>query len=730
MTNKEIRADRAEKLSKIEYCTHYWRGWNYSRLNLIWHGTRRVKQEWLTFSDAIIMCDTETSKERPNIKDKKGKYIPVENYVVAWSIAIRAYGHNIVTLYGNKPSEMCDCLGLIRDNIKAKNMIIYWHNMAYDWIFMRKFLMRDLGFPDKQLNVRSHYPILFAWNDAGIIMKDSLILSQRSLEKWAKDLQVEHQKAKGSWDYDKVRTQSEKFTADEILYIQNDVLAGVECIEKTMELLNKELYLLPYTATGIPREDIRKIAQVNKGHDLFKKLQSPFNVYRMLDEYIFHGGYVHGNRHLLNVTLTKEILGSDIEGEDFASSYPFHCLVYPYPASEFIPIKNCTVDEILAKSDKFCFIFKLVMVRPRLKDYEFPMPVLQFSKAVKVINNICDNGRLLGADYCEIYLTEIDLEVINSLYEWDVAICTEVHYAEKKLLPKWFRDYIFGLFTAKCKLKGVDDISYTLSKYKLNAAAFGMSVQKYIKPEILEDFESGKCEPSDWTLEQQEAAYEKHINKRSSVLNFATGVYITAYSMRSLFRLGSCCETWIYSDTDSVYGAGWDQKKLKAYNDNCKELLKKAGYGPVIVKEREFWLGVAEHDELKDTYTEFRVQGAKRYAGRCKADNKIHITVAGVPKCGADQLNDNMDNFHPGFIFKGEQTGKKTHSYILKEEIEIKNGIEYGDSIDLTPCDYELDGVIDIPDWEDLLSDPSMMPTYGDEYIYDGGGTKVLDGGD
>ena len=726
MTQAEIRADRAEKLNKRSYCRHYWRGWNYSTLSLIWHGARRIKKEWVTFSDAIIMCDTETSKERINEIDENGKYVPVENYVVAWSIAIRAYHHNIVTLWGNRPSEFCDCLEKIRDNLKADNIILFWHNMAYDWTFMRKFLMKELGFPDKQLNVKSHYPIVIGWENAGIIMKDSLVLAQRSLEKWASDLKVEHQKAVGSWDYLKIRSQHEEYDENELLYIENDVLAGVECIDKTAELLNKEVYLLPFTATGIPRADIQKIASGNKGHQLFEKLQSPYYVYKMLDSYIFHGGYVHANRHLLNVTLTKEILGYDTEAEDFASSYPFNVLVQGFPASKFVPLENCTADEILAKAKDYCFIFKLIMVRPRLKDYQFPMPPMQFSKAVKVINPICDNGRILGADYCEIYLTEIDLEVIREYYDWDAHICTEVHYAEKALLPKWFRDYIFNLFKDKSELNGVDDILYILSKYKLNAAAFGMSVQKYIKPEITEDYETGEFNAMDeWDEEKQETEYAKHIKKRTSVLNFATGVYITAYAMRNLFRLGKCCEIWIYSDTDSVYGAGWDKEKLAAYNESCKEQLRAAGYGPVIVNGREFWLGVAEHDGLKDTYSEFRTQGAKRYAGRCMKDGKIHITVAGVPKRGADQLKDDLDNFKPGFIFKGEQTGKKSHTYILKEDIEIKNGIEYGDSIDLNPCDYELDGVVDIPTWEDLLHESVDLPTYGNEFIYDEGGGTI-----
>ena len=107
--------------------------------------------------------------------------------------------------------------------------------------------------------------------------------------------------------------------------------------------------------------------------------------------------------------------------------------------------------------------------------------------------------------------------------------------------------------------------------------------------------------------------------------------------------------------------------------------------------------------------------GAKRYCGRRKSDNKIHITVAGVPKKGADQLQDNIDNFREDFIFKGEETGKKTHFYIFENEIKIdKNENEYADSIDLVPCDYKLDSIIVVNSWNDLISDDVES-----EVIYD-----------
>lgn len=171
------------------------------------------------------------------------------------------------------------------------------------------------------------------------------------------------------------------------------------------------------------------------------------------------------------------------------------------------------------------------------------------------------------------------------------------------------------------------------------------------------------------------------------MLNYQIGVWVTAYAFRNLFRLGDCCDIWLYSDTDSCYGIDWNEEKIASYNKSCKELLKKNGYGCVEYDGREYWLGVAE---LDGEYSEFRVAGAKRYCCRSVKDQELHITVAGVPKVGYKALNDDISNFNDGLIFPGQLTGKKTHTYFYKDEIEIRNGIEYGDSIDLSPCDYLL----------------------------------------
>ena len=215
------------------------------------------------------------------------------------------------------------------------------------------------------------------------------------------------------------------------------------------------------------------------------------------------------------------------------------------------------------------------------------------------------------------------------------------------------------------------------------------------------------------------------MNSHNSVLNYQIGVWVTANSFYNLFQLGSCVRPdpdhtfdsmWIYSDTDSCYATGWDPEKVQVYNESCKKKLRANKYGPVLRDGREYWLGVAETEGEKDQYTEFKVMGAKRYCGRNVKDQQLHITVAGVPKkAGAKCLKDDIDNFTVDFKFKGEITGKKTHYYIIEESTGIdEHGNEYGDSIDLVPCDYLLSSCYNVR-WDDLIKTEVAVKVYDEE---------------
>lgn len=717
MTQKELEEIRHKWVHEhVTYKMTEWNKWNYEVLDNITWSRRSGRGRNDTWSNAIIMADTETSKK----KDSE------ENHVCAFTVSIRAFDMNIVTLYGHTPVELCKCFKKIRKHLSGDKVIIYFHNLPYDYVFIRKFLFTKFGHPEKQLNVKPHYPLFINFEN-GLQLRDSLILAQRSLEKWAKDLHVEHQKATGKWDYDKIRNQSEVFTPEELEYIEHDTLAGVECIDTLKKALNKKLWSMPYTATGIPREEVRKRGKKNAAKQLFDQIALTYEQYKKMEQ-VFHGGFTHANRHLID-----ELIEGLIQCYDFASSYPFVLLTRKYPMEKFSSMPDCKLKDIVRSAKETAFMFKLIMIKPRLKNDFIPMPVLQMSKCVNSVNVITDNGRILSADYIEIYVNEIDALVIYEQYKTDGDICVEVEYAHKDYLPRWFTDYIFELFAAKCNLKNGDPVLYALAKAKLNSL-YGLCVQKSVKENLIELFSDrevngiikheGEFIIDDSVDELQ--IYEKYLENKGNILSFAWGTWCTSYAMYNLFQLGKCIKEdqtishWIYSDTDSGYSDSWDIEKINTYNQKCKEELLANGYGAVVVDGREYWLGVAEHKPGEDDYSQFKTQGAKRYCGRNCSDNELHITVAGVPKkTGAQCLEDDINKFTQGFIFSGQITGKLTHKYFFVPEIYTdKEGNITGDSIDLSPCDYKLDSTEVKTDWFTAFDEEVQIQVYDEGRIY------------
>ena len=722
-TQKELFALRADYLQRnyeYQFCHHD--DFNYEILNNIMYVTRSGKtKKKTTYNNCIIMCDTETSKKKLKNKPQKTKldsgYTARECHVVAWTVSIRAFGMNICTLWGHKPSTFCKTIHKIHNQMLGDITIMYFHNMSYDHWFLRRFLYKELGKPCKSLNIKSHYP-LFMRFECGIELRDSLILAQVKLEKWAKDLNVEHQKAVGQWNYNKFRNQTEVYTTAELEYIEHDTLAGVECIDALMHNLNKRVYSMPFTSTGIIRKDIQEIGKENNARELFTMIAPDYDQYLKFNRG-FHGGYVHANRHLIDELILPEDWGDIIKAWDFMSSYPFCMLAFKMPMEKFHKINDLSAEQILRSSSTTAFIFKFVAFDIELRNpNKTSAPALQFSKCLEgsVVNPVIDNGRILKASALSIYMTELDLQVVFSQYKCASHVCTEVEYAHKDYLPRWFTDYVYQWFYKKCELsfrKKQDPINYSISKTKINGC-YGLTVQKPIQEDIIEVYEDDdKHKNGDYhtpeyeTKEEKEAAqrksYNKYLKNRNSILPYFWGVWVTSAAFRNLHILNECIMSddespdgqggvLLYNDTDSAYGIKWNEDKIKNYNQICKRLLQKNGYDPVVINGKEFILGSAEHTPLEDDYTEFKVMGAKRYAGRCMEDGQIHITVAGVPKkAGAACLKDDLCNFTKDFVFEGKDTGKLQHNYFASEIYIDKDGNETADSIDLTPANYKLD---------------------------------------
>ena len=471
-------------------------------------------------NELFIMLDTETSKSGPDdrrILNGSESYAVNPNYIVAWSCAISIFGFPINTVYGTGPEEIVPFLESVHGAMKGNRTILYLHHLAYDWQFLRRFLIGAWGEPVTQLNTKPHYPINIEFSN-GIILRDSLILAQRSIERWARDLNAPHQKAVGKWEYDRIRHQHEELTPEELEYIECDVLAGVECLDILRRQLKCSYSAFPYTQTGIVRSAAKLAGKPYGAHRKAKTYyKNNFHVYQLLEK-IYHGGYTHANRHTVGWTID-----GTIQCYDFSSAYPAAMLCELYPCEAFGPYyaEEVTPEYILSRSRERAFIFKFTARDIRLKDPMDPFPPLQLYKVERVVDGQIDNGRILEAGYVSIYVNEIDFISIYRAYSWERCMIDDVWTASKKSLPRWLGDFVYKLYKDKTELKGGDPVIYAIRKAMLNSV-YGMTVQKLVMDDIVENYATGDY---DIIIKDSEEEYEKTVDKQSTFLFYAWGVW-------------------------------------------------------------------------------------------------------------------------------------------------------------------------------------------------------------
>lgn len=620
----------------------------------------------------IIALDTETSKETEEIL-----------YITDWSITIENFG----CIYGNKIQDLIQCMNKLLFMLEAndRNRVLFFiHNFSYDYMFLRNHLFKEYGTPEYSLATKPHKYVCMRFSN-GLEFRDSYILCGRSLERFAKDMGCHVQKQLGSWDYDKKRTPGSERTPEEINYVCSDTIALVQALREWMKRHGVNTATCEYTNTGFVRSEGLKASKSDKHwRGSFRKCALTLEQYKMLDA-AFHGGYTHANRYHIGEVI------KEVTSYDFTSSYPARMLYNKFPSGRFVDFTTDNVYDIIELADVFAFCGYLLLTDVEVNK-NCPMPPIAKHKCKILRDAIIDNGRVVKASVLVVPFTDPDLETILEYYRFSDAKASKVIVTEKDYLPNWFCDMIMELFKNKTTLKGKDNVLYMLSKGMLNSL-YGMSVQKIVRDEITEKFEMNSWEVQR-IMQDDVLAGEKltaFYNNRKKYLPFQWGVWVTAYAQQELFKLGKLCDNWIYSDTDSVKGTGWNMEALETYNANIQKIADLRGYGTIEYQGKNYTLGTAEFDGF---YSEFITLGSKRYCYR--ENGELHITVAGVPKIGVSELHNDIHNFRRNMIFK--DTNKKCASYIYHngiKTIKINNEvIEYGCSVRLDDVEYTLDQTI------------------------------------
>ena len=557
---------------------------------------------------------------------------------------------NDVVYYGRYWDEFKMLLSEIDLNVPERK-IIFVHNLAFEFQFLKSV------FHFQEVTARKSHKVMTAlMRDYNIMFKCSYIMSNCALKYLPKLYQLPVKKLEGDLDYNPIRHNETELTDKEMGYCENDCLVVYHYILyelATYERVDK----IPTTSTGHVRRELMQLTLNDLGYKRIvrKSINTDPIVYNRLQS-CFAGGYTHANW-----IYTDEII-KDVDSYDITSSYPYVLVSSKFPSKEF------RRGNIKKREDMLKHFAYILVVRFKNIKCKYYNNFISASKCREIKKAKYDNGRIIEAEEFETTITDIDFYFILDSYECEYEIL-ESWWSLYNYLPKKFINFILDKYVAKTKYKNVEgkELDYQKEKGKFNAL-YGMSVTNTIRDNVVY-----KDDLEEWfeeSLTNEEIEDKLQAEKKKAFLSFSYGVWVTAYARDNLLRrLIALDEYVLYADTDSLkLKRGYDKTVFEKYNKSVEERIRFVSkvlnipfdkFAPEDVYNKKHLLGVFEYE---GNYQEFITQGAKKYA--VKQDDKIKITVAGVPKEKGAKALKSLNDFRDNFVFSFEETGKNLLMYV------------------------------------------------------------------
>lgn len=203
----------------------------------------KTKSKKITYLEVPASFDIEAS----SFYDAPGKKAAT---MYVWAFGL--YGRVIIGRTWDEFVKTCETISLEMQLSGEQRLVVYVHNMDYDFQFFRKWLNWD-----KVFSLDERKPV-YAISDLGIEFRCSYKLSGYSLETVGKNLKhIKVKKLSGDLDYSTARHSQTPLSKKELQYVINDakvVMAYIaECIEDEGTITK-----IPLTKTGYVRRFVRR----------------------------------------------------------------------------------------------------------------------------------------------------------------------------------------------------------------------------------------------------------------------------------------------------------------------------------------------------------------------------------------------------------------------------------------------------------------------------------------
>ena len=318
------------------------------------------------------------------------------------------YGHTLRTFY-----DFCVKLNKAYPSKK----IIWVHNLSYEF----SFLTQDFKFT--KVFARQKGKIIYAYcKELNIEFRCTYMLTVMSLATVAESFSfVTQPKVIGGLDYDIARLPCTPLSAKEKWYCEVDakiVYEYIKGIVKDYQCIAD----IPYTQTGIIRRHIRRNILNSSSHKrLMNEIKPTYYDYRLLTR-IMRGGITQCQWSCIDTTI------KDVYHIDIASSYPFVMCTKYFPMSKW----EWGNEDFFNPAYLYIYHVKLYNVSAKT-----PWAYISISKSTKIeYHEGCSykdstvDGKLLDAQYVDLWVTNVDLDIIKKVY--DIEYISYIYYSRSK----------------------------------------------------------------------------------------------------------------------------------------------------------------------------------------------------------------------------------------------------------------------------------------------------------
>lgn len=596
------------------------------------------------YSNLIGAFDIETTTIFYPEDDPYDPGEPKFSFMYIWQFAIMDQ-----VVYGRYWWEFAEFLDNLHADLNLKidnKLIIYVHNLKYEFAFMRKIKELRYSQDPRDFLTRDRNDVIKCVIQDVFEFRDSLAVTEMPLEKMGDIIGIE--KLKG-YNYELIRTPSTPLSEFELNYCAHDVLILTHYMQREADSFGG-VGNIPLTATRKVKRIINanlkelyyrgsmKIKQVNR--DSEEDLDILDTMRRAYFSSILYISAAYKNQMI-----------EDVMHADESSCYPWMMLSKKYPYGKFKKIEKpegITKDNLCDLITGKPRLIRLAFINLRVKYPRFSF--LPSNHKYWTLNGLesLDN-RIISARYASITLTDVDLANVIEFYDCDKVDIIEIHEAKKyTYLPDYIIKTVIDLYLdkkqGKAKIKEIkktrrptiqEQADYDRLKSMVDRV-YGIFVQKPIMMQYSFDPVQGEVKPTG-------EAYAK--SDDDCAVLYQWGVWIVAYARDVLLKINAAIGLEIrnssegekkYINNDTVLYCDTDCTKFKTdinainiindYNKSVKEQLRLLCWRNNYCKYEELE-GIGEFEF--EHYQSFKYAGIKRY-GYIDDNCKFYPIVSGL----------------------------------------------------------------------------------------------------